>query len=188
MSTTRPRTGSLPRPRRSKVPAAPSDDTSTDKASGEKRRAIELGPLALHTGYLIRRAQLAIFNDLISAFGDDNIRLAEYSVLMVLDANPGVSHGDVAGALGIKRTNFVGLFNRLEERGLVERRTVPTDGRANALFLTPAGKKLHSKLTRIASVHEDRINSLIGDAGKQQLQLLLPILAKLGDTRTSDEN
>ena len=188
MATTRPRTRSSPRPRRSKISTAPSDGIPADKAPVEKRRPIELGPLALHTGYLIRRAQLAIFNDLISAFGDDNIRLAEYSVLMVLDANPGSSHGDVAGALGIKRTNFVGLFNRLEGRGLVERRTVPTDGRANALFLTPAGKKLHSKLTRIASVHEDKINSLIGDVGKQQLQLLLPVLAKLGDPRTSDEN
>ena len=152
----------------------------------ERRRIFNLGPLAMHTGYLVRRAQLAIFNDLIAAFGDDNIRLAEYSVLMVLEANPGVSHGDVVAALGIKRTNFVGLFNRLEKRGLVERRTVPTDGRANALFLSPAGAKLLARLTHIAGEHEARIRSLIGEAGQQQLQNLLPELSKLGDAKLSD--
>lgn len=157
-----------------------------ERAGTERRRVIDLGPLAMHTGYLVRRAQLAIFNDLIAAFGQDNIRLAEYSVLMVLEANPGVSHGDVAGALGIKRTNFVGLFNRLEKRGLVERRTVPTDGRANALFLSPAGAKLLARLTHIAGEHEARIRSLIGEAGQQQLQNLLPELSKLGDAKLSD--
>lgn len=178
---TRQRKTDSPAPR---AKAAP--DMDAGRTAGEKRPPLDLGALGHHTGYLLRRAQLVVFNDLIAAFGD--VRLAEYSVLMVLDNNPGVSHGDVAGALGIKRTNFVGLFNRLEKRGLVERRAVPTDGRANALFLTPGGRKLLGRLTRIADQHEGRIRTLIGEAGQQQLQTLLPELIKLGEPKAPDED
>lgn len=188
MSADPPASRAKPGARKTPGRAATPRTKASGKTAPAHRKPVNLGPLAHHTGYLVRRAQLAIFSELINAFSEYDIRLAEYSVLITLNASPGATHADVADALGIKRTNFVGLFNRLEQRELVERRVVPTDGRANALYVTPAGKKLLAKLTQIGDQHEARIRSLIGAEGQQQLLKLLAEVARLPELEWPGDN
>ena len=83
---------------------------------------IDLGPLPELIGYVLRRAQLVVFQDFFSAFAPFDIRPAQFSVLTVIERNPGLTQSQVAAALGIKRTNFVGMLDALEKRGLAERR------------------------------------------------------------------
>ena len=117
--------------------SAPSD--SDDDAPADPNAAVDLGPLPGLIGYALRRAQLAVFQDFHRHFADADIRPAQLSVLVVLKYNPGLRATQAAHALGIKRTNFVPLFDGLAVRGLVERRGVKGDRRASALFLTEAG-------------------------------------------------
>ena len=75
-----------------------------------ERRTIDLGPLPELIGYVLRRAQLAVFQDFFAAFAPFDIRPAQFSVLTIIERNPGLTQTHVAAALGIKRTNFVGLL------------------------------------------------------------------------------
>jgi DNA-binding MarR family transcriptional regulator len=98
----------------------------------------------------------------------------EYSVLVLVDGNPGRKQTEIASALGVKRANFVALVDGLQARGLLERVHVKTDRRANALHLTPEGEKF---LAQARKVHEELeqefIDRLGGNAQRDQLLSLL---------------
>lgn len=133
--------------------------------------------LAAIVGYRLRLAQLSIFRDFINDFADLGLRPVDYSVLRLIETNPGVRQGDVASALGIKRANMVSLVHMLEDRGLVERRRVPGDGRAHALYLTGAGKRFVQRMQRRWRALEDRVVARLG--GEDDRDTLIALLDRL---------
>lgn len=146
-------------------------DASAPRQTEE--RIIDLGPLPRLMGYPVRRAQVAIFQDFIEAFRAHDIRPAQYSVLTLIELNPGLNQSQLAGVLGIKRANFVGMMNELERRGLAVRKPRPGDRRAYGLELTEQGRSLMVDLHRLVGEHEARITARIGERGKEQLLELL---------------
>ena len=75
---------------------------SRGRASG-RRNEVGLGALADHLGYSVRRLQVWIFQDFVRALAPFDIRPAQYSVLIVIEANPGLSQTALAQRLGIER-------------------------------------------------------------------------------------
>jgi DNA-binding MarR family transcriptional regulator len=144
-----------------------------DDAPAGPEEAVDLGLLPGLIGYALRRAQLAVFQDFHRHFAAADIRPAQFSVLVVLRHNPGLRATRVAAALGIKRTNFVPLFDGLAARGLVERRPVKGDRRASALFLTEAGAATLARLERLVGEHEAKFAARLGPDGRYQLMGLL---------------
>jgi DNA-binding MarR family transcriptional regulator len=63
-----------------------------------------------------------------------------------LEVEPPISMRDLARRLGADPSNVTGLIDRLEARGLVERRPDPHDRRIKGLALTAAGAKLRQRL------------------------------------------
>jgi len=131
--------------------------------AGEACGAIDYGPLDQRHGYALRRAQIAVFHDFFDAFGKHDLRPAQYSVLTIIEHNPGLPQGRVAEALGIQKTNFVAMIGALETRGLVRREPSKQDRRAHGLFLTREGEKLMVKLHKSAQNHETRIMRRLGE-------------------------
>jgi DNA-binding MarR family transcriptional regulator len=129
-------------------------------------------------GYRLRRAQLSVFQRFLAVFDEMNLRPAEYSVLVLIGDNPGRKQTDIAEVLGIKRANFVALAHGLEARGLIERRAVSGDKRANALHLSEAGTAF---LSRARAQHQEMemalVDKLGGTAAREQLFALLARLS-----------
>ena len=140
---------------------------------GERGKSIDLGPLPELIGYVLRRAQLAVFQDFFGAFAPFDVRPAQFSVLTIIERNPGLTQTQVAEALGIKRTNFVGMLDELEKRGLAERRQATRDKRSYALYLTAEGAALMRKLKPVLKAHESRMVALVGEEGRDRLITLL---------------
>jgi DNA-binding MarR family transcriptional regulator len=130
---------------------------------------LNFGSLAEGLGYTLRRAQLASFKSFQQVFGESGITPAQYSALLIIELNPGLRQNQVSDALGIKRANFVGLIDKLEERGLVER-TPAADRRSYALHLTAAGGKFVTELHMLNTMHEQRLRATLN---RQQQMLLL---------------
>src|SRR5689334_7688421 len=143
----------------------------------ERGKSIDLGSLPELIGYVLRRAQLAVFQDFFAAFAPLDIRPAQFSVLTVIERNPGLTQSQVAEALGIKRTNFVGMLDALEARGLTERRQAARDKRSYALYLTAEGNALMRKLKPVLKAHETRMVALVGEDGRDRLMDLLHEIA-----------
>jgi DNA-binding MarR family transcriptional regulator len=151
----------------------PRQPTTDDNAAPPADAVVDLGPLSGLTGYALRRAQIAVFQDFHLAMADHDIRPAQFSALEVIKRNPGLRQTQVSFALGIKTTNFVPLLDELERRGLAARRPIAGDRRAKGLFLTPRGQDLLARLEQLAADHEARFVARIGAEGKAQLMGLL---------------
>jgi DNA-binding MarR family transcriptional regulator len=63
-----------------------------------------------------------------------------------LERDTPISMRELAERLRSDPSNITGLVDRLEARGLVERRPDPRDRRVKGLALTPAGDKLRERL------------------------------------------
>lgn len=162
-------------PRKPSPSAPPAAAAPVDSGAG---RALDLGPLNDRLGYVLRRAQIAVFQDFFASFAAHDIRPAQYSALTIIDANAGLSQTQVADALGIQKTNFVAMIGALEKRGLVRREASPNDRRTYRLFLTDTGQALLAELHRIAEAHDRRIAAIIG---QEAFDALFPPLRAVAD-------
>ncbi|HEX6994261.1 MAG TPA: MarR family transcriptional regulator [Gammaproteobacteria bacterium] len=136
-------------------------------------REVRLGSLANQIGYALRRAQLAVFADLIDALAKFDLTPAKFSVLAVIHENPGVRPSEVGRALDIKKTNFVPLLDSLERRGLVVRRPAAEDRRAVELHLTAEGRALLQRANQAQARHETKFVARLGERGRTELLELL---------------
>src|SRR5215831_1388117 len=141
---------------------------------------VDIGALTCLIGYMLRRAQIAVFQDVFRAFAEVGIRPAQFSVLTVIAHNPGRTQSQISAALGIKRTNFVALIDNLERRGLAERRPALNDRRSHALHLTEAGKATVRRLNRMV----DKLEAgMIRRIGRDRRVLLLDLLGRLAESK-----
>ena len=159
---------------------------ASDTARVEK---LDLGELPELSGYMLRRAQFAAFNDFLRYFEDLNVRPVQYAVIAVIDNNPGLKQSQVSEALGIKRANLVAILDALERRGLARREAVASDRRSHALRLTDKGAALMQELRQRALEHEKRLASAIGEDGRKQLlKLLHGVIEAVGPGSEGDED
>lgn len=166
----RPGQARLPGPRRkSPVPVA---EAMAAQADANK---VDYGRLDDSLGYVLRRAQLAVFKTFQSMFKSADVTPAQCSVLMIIEKNPGLTQTQVSDALGIKRANFVALFDTLEARALAQRAPA-SDRRSYALQLTPRGRALLRKIHTLSELHEEKISGPLSKPERAELFRLLNLL------------
>ena len=139
----------------------------------------EFGPLTEYVGYALRRAQLKVFGDFIETLDELDLRPAHFSVLTVIDANPGILQSRACAALGIQKANFVPLLDGLQHRGLLRR--VALNGRANGLHLTEDGRKLLARARRLHDRHERRMLAVLSPLERKRLIATLSRIAGLDE-------
>jgi DNA-binding MarR family transcriptional regulator len=83
--------------------------------------ALEMGELSDLLGYSLKRAQLRIFEDFLRCVAPLQLTPAQFSVLLLLEKNPGRNQTEIANTLGILRPNFVAMLDGLESRDLCTR-------------------------------------------------------------------
>ena len=123
---------------------------------------IGLGVLNEHLGYFVRRLQVWVFQDFIRRMATIDISPAQFSVLVVISANPGLSQMELATTLAIERARLVRLLHRLERRGLMQRLHSSADGRRHALRLTRDGQKILARAKTLAAQHEAALKVKLG--------------------------
>jgi DNA-binding MarR family transcriptional regulator len=132
------------------------------------------GPLPGLLGYRLRLAQQAVFRDFAKSVSE--IPPGRVGILLLIDANPGVTQSRLAQAVGLDRSTMVGVLHVLEARALLERRR-GEDRRTNGLWLTRGGRALVERLKQRIRVHERRVAARLSAQEKTQLLLLLEKLA-----------
>ncbi len=123
---------------------------------------IVLDALDSHLGYFVRRLQVWIFQDFIRTLADIKISPAQFSVLVVVDANRGLSQAELAATLGIERARLARLLHRLQSRGLIQRLPSSADGRRHSLQLTSKGRALLRRAKTLAAHHQKRLIDKLG--------------------------
>ena len=139
------------------------------------REPLKQGVLPELIGYRLRLAQQAVFRDFAATVGE--LSPGRVGMLLLIEANPGVTPGRLAEAVALDRSTMVGVVDFLEERGLIERRR-GIDRRTNGLWLTRDGRSLAARLRRRIERHEDRVAARLTATERSQL---LSLLEKLGE-------
>ena len=134
---------------------------------------IDLGELNQHLGYFVRRLQVWIFQDFIRTLSSIDISPAQFSVLVVIGANEGLSQSQLAATLGIERARLVRMLHLLERRGLTQRLPSSADGRRHALRLTRAGQAELRRAKALAAQHEEGLKPKLGS---ERYRLMLEML------------
>jgi DNA-binding MarR family transcriptional regulator len=136
--------------------------------------ALRPGALAGLLGYRLRLAQQAVFRDYASSVGE--VSPGRVGILLLVEANPGVTQSRLARAVHLDRSTMVGVIDKLEERALIERRR-GEDRRTNGLWLTRAGRALLARMKERIEQHERRFAARLTPAERGQLIALLEKLS-----------
>jgi DNA-binding MarR family transcriptional regulator len=139
---------------------------------------LDLGELSEMLGYPLKRAQLKIFDDFLRCMAPLQLTPAQFSVLLLLERNPGRNQTEIATTLGILRPNFVAMLDGLESRELCARVRSVNDRRSHNLVLTDKGKAVLTRAKKlVAAKHEARLNELLGPANRAALVAMLTRIA-----------
>ncbi|CAN5587943.1 hypothetical protein BH11PSE7_BH11PSE7_15100 [soil metagenome] len=136
-----------------------------------------LSRLYARPGFLLRRAHqisAAVFEDECRSVG---LTPAQFGVLTVLRANPGLDQSSLARALGFDKVTVLRVLRGLEGRGLVERSPSPLSRRNLSIALSPAGQDLLELAQKPAEVAYRRLMGPLTAQQQTQLLDLLQILA-----------
>jgi DNA-binding MarR family transcriptional regulator len=138
------------------------------------QQSLKPGLLAGLLGYRLRVAQQAVFRDFARSIPEASP--GRVGILLLIDANPGVTQSRLAQAVGIDRSTMVGVLHALQARELIERRR-GEDRRTNGLWLTKGGRTLVTGLKQRIRVHERRVATRLDASERTQLLELLEKLA-----------
>jgi DNA-binding MarR family transcriptional regulator len=151
--------------------------TNTDFFMKKTKPDIAFGDLTNHTGYHIRRAH-STFVRLFTTCGREHLLKSQQSSILVLTReNPGISPAAIAAAIDIKRSLMAKLMTDLAERGFIETRSSPVDGRQLGLYITAKGNKF------ICTVMDSFWNklepALTGSLSESERKTLIRLLTKI---------
>jgi DNA-binding MarR family transcriptional regulator len=146
---------------------------------------LDLAELNDRVGYFLRRLQVAIFKDFIRTLAPVDVRPAQYSVLVLIAANPGRSQAAIGKALHIERARLARMLHELERRQWIERRLASGDGRSHSLFMTAAGQEAMTRIETLALHHERQMIKFIGQDLRQLLLERLRPFGRAGHGHTS---
>ena len=113
--------------------------------------------------------------------GDLELSPIQCHVLHLLEPGRPLPMGRLAGMLGCHASNVTGLVDRLEARGVVQRRPSADDRRIKVLALTPEGSRLRAQMLRRMTTGARPISRLT--VGQQRT--LVKILEVLVDDSSS---
>jgi DNA-binding MarR family transcriptional regulator len=141
--------------------------------------ALQMGELSELLGYSLKRAQLKVFEDFLRCVAPLQLTPAQFSVLLLLDNNPGRNQTEIANTLGILRPNFVAMLDGLESRDLCVRMRSVNDRRSHVLTLTDKGRATLARAKKlVAAKHEARLIEVLGPADHSALLAMLAKIAQ----------
>ena len=121
---------------------------------------------------LVLELHRLVAEHLSSVAAEFDLKPGQAQALQTLQPGHRMTMGEVARGIRCDPSTITGIADRLEARGLVERRSAVGDRRVKALVLTPEGEKVRRKLlVRLANVPAE-----LADLPEDRQQALLALL------------
>ncbi|HEX6706952.1 MAG TPA: MarR family transcriptional regulator [Albitalea sp.] len=144
----------------------------------------KLDEAGLHgiVGYQLAQATIATTQVFAGQVGGPfDLRPVEFTILTLVDQNPGVSAKQLAQALAVTAPNITVWIDRLEGRGLVRRERSETDRRAQHIRATAKGAKLARQATEMLKQGErEALGAALSEAERA---ILVELLVKVARSR-----
>ena len=93
-------------------------------------------------GYYIRRLHQISVGIFLQELSELGVTPVQYAALQTVANQPGIDQRTLARTVALDASTTGGVVDRLEQRGVLERRAAPTDRRVRQWWLTAAGDQL----------------------------------------------
>ncbi len=166
--------------------------TLSARFGGGRDNLVADGPdhftLARSTAYLLYRAQQAAAERFAKRGKERQLSLRQFMVLSAIADRPGASQNDLVRSASVDRSTLADMLKRLESLGLVVKGASERDGRANALELTPDGKRLLAEADEDARKADQAILDALPKSKRKSFQdMLLRLAAALDEAAEKAE-
>jgi DNA-binding MarR family transcriptional regulator len=104
---------------------------------------------------------------------------SQWQTLVYLNVHEGIYQGKLADILEIESITLVRILDKLEARGLIERRRHPTDRRMWQLYLRDEARPLIAEMQKIGN--ETRAEALAGVSAEDRARLLETLTTMKGN-------
>jgi DNA-binding MarR family transcriptional regulator len=146
-------------------------------------QGVDQSCLAHLLGYQIAQADIPARRVFARHIGEPmGLRPVEFTILVLVAFNPGVTARQLAQALALAAPNMTILLDRLADRHLVERVRSQSDRRAQHLHLTPEGQRLASRAHAASKTMEEEVLRQLSEGERV---MLLELLHKVALQRRS---
>ena len=131
-------------------------------------------------GYAASRAAITMRKVFAKHMAPFDLKIVEFSILMLVAQNPQVNQKQLGQALDISAPNMAVTLDRMVERGWVERVRSTKDRRAQHIHLTPEGAQLVQRAEKIAATMEAPALRMLSPAERA---LLIELLMKVASSK-----
>jgi DNA-binding MarR family transcriptional regulator len=128
--------------------------------------------------YLVGRVDRIVRRELEAALSDADLNIAQYTAMSVLAARPGLSNAQLARRSLVTPQAMHQAMSGMTERGLIERKPHPTQGRVLCVELSEAGFELLEQMNARVDDVEER---LMADLDESQRAGFIEILSRLAE-------
>lgn len=133
--------------------------------------------LAQSPAHLLRRAQQYAFDLYAKEVGSEELTPRQFTVLLTVDQNEGLSQTDLVRLTGIDRSTLADMISRLLKRDLLVRKRTESDARANAVRITAAGRKALRSVSAAVARAESHILDPLPARKRAEFMKLLSLIA-----------
>lgn len=123
------------------------------------------------TGFWLKQAFFSVMSDSEQHLAPLGITVPQFTILAMIDLNPGVIQSRLVEHLYIKRSTSSELIEKLVQGGLLIRKAI--DRRSNGLYLTDRGEILLTKAKAIVQQHDHHATQNLTDSETKTLKKLL---------------
>ena len=129
-------------------------------------------------GYLVRRLNQIHYAMFYEECKTQNVTPVQYGVLTALSLSPWLDQTAIGMELGLDRTTTADVVKRLQERGLVERRTNPNDKRSRQAVITQEGLRIMGLLQEGMARAQQRLLEPLSTRNQEIFMKLLSTLVE----------
>jgi DNA-binding MarR family transcriptional regulator len=146
-----------------------------------KPASLTMDAVYTQPGYLFRRMQqvaVAIFMEECRAF---DLTPVQYAALVAIQTHPGIDATRLSAVIAFDRSTLGSVIERIEVKGLIERKPSPDDKRIKLLYLTRSGAAQLSEIMPAVDRAQARMLEPLKPADRKTLMELLSQLVDLSN-------
>lgn len=122
--------------------------------------------------YLIMAEQAMVQKALLTYIKGSGLTLGQPKILDYLKDHNGASQKEIARGCHIEAGSLTSILNRMEEKGMVERRMLNGNRRSLYVFLTKKGEELLNIVTEgFQSIEDDAFRGISSEDKEQFMQI-----------------
>lgn len=134
--------------------------------------------------YLIMANQMLVQKALLEQLKDTGLTIGQPKILDYLKDHDGSNQKEIAKACFLEAGSLTTILNKMEEKGLIERRILNGNRRSFHIFMTEEGKKKQQLVTQaFVKIEEKALSGVSAEEFQQFLAVYGKIYANLQGER-----